>query len=229
MKLVSLSFTLLAAWILFCGVLCEPFGGPDPNFKFQAALHIFPERASYKVGDTIRLELKIANNKLLDIWSGDSILLENSALPLNLVVSEHLFKAPFDSTLATFFIEETPEASFTESNFENLHMLQMGYGCGQDTIHFRLGICFKKAGIFNIGFKAFETLTFNFGSSFDCLTGVGTSDLAFLDYLFEVDNANQEIYEKVKTPPDPHTFVSGAVSMETLIFSKRTYWFEVIE
>ena len=172
------------------------------------------------MGDTIRLDLKIPNNKLRDIWSMDSILLENSALPLNLIISEHLAKAPFDSTLATFFIEETPEASFTESNFENQHTLQIGYGCGQDVLHFRLGICLKKAGIFNISFKPYETLTFNFGSSFDCLTGVGTSEIAFLDYLFEVDDAHQEIYEKVKTPPNPHTFISGEVSMEALIDRK---------
>ena len=54
MKLVALSTTMVAAWLLFCGVLCEPIGEPDPNFKFEAALQILPEKATYKVGDTIR-------------------------------------------------------------------------------------------------------------------------------------------------------------------------------
>lgn len=229
MKLVALSILMIAGWLLFCGVLCEPIGEPDPNFKFEAALQILPEKATYKVGDTIRLALKIPNNKLRDIWSGDSILLENSGLPLNLTVSEHLVKMPFDTTLATFIIEETPDVSFIESNFENHHSLKIGFGCGQDVLHFGLGICLKKAGIFNIAFKSYETLTFNFGSSYDCLTGVGASEIAFLDYLFEVDDAHQELYDKVKTPPNPHEFIRGEVSMEALILSKRTYWFEVIE
>lgn len=229
MKTTSLFLSLLAAWFIFCGVLCEPLGAPEPQYDFLVDVRVFPEKSAYKVGDTIWLEVKIPNNKLLDTWSEDSILLENAFLPLNLELSEHLKKEPFDSTFASFFVQDSLGILFTESNFENFHSIQMGYGCSQDSLFLRMGVCLKKAGVFNLAPEYYQSTQFTFGSGFDCQTGVGTGEIGLLSYIYAVNDVHEHIYEKVKTPSNPHTFIRGGISMETLIFAKRVYWFEVVQ
>lgn len=229
MKTTFLLLSLFAAWFIFCGVLCEPLGGPEPEYDFLVDIRIFPEKAEYKVGDTIWLEIKIPNNKLLDTWSEDSILLENAFLPLNLEISEHLKKEPFDSTFVSFFVQDSSGVLFTESNFENFRSIQLGYGCNQDTLGFQLGICLKKPGIYNLAPEYYQSAQFTFGSGIDCQTGAGTGQTALISYIYAVNDVHEHIYEKVKTPSNPHTFIRGGISMEAFIFSKRVYWFEVVQ
>ncbi len=229
MRTVSLLLVLLAGWAIFSAVLCEPLGGPDPQHEFLVSIKIFPEKAEYKVGDTLWLEIKIPNNKLLDTWSEDSILLENASIPLDFLMAENLYKLPFDSTVATFFVEDPVGSFLLENTFESSLRLNTGFGCGQDPIRLLLQIHLKKPGIYSIRPHPYDSSVLTFGSAFDCLTATGANTLAFLKYIFEVQDAHQAIYDKVVTLPNPHTFVSGELSMEALIFGKRIYWFEVVE
>lgn len=208
------------AFFVFYGFSCgDDF--PRSEYDFTTTLKVLNEGKTYKIGDTLHLELKINSSDFFDNNTKSNVELENYKITeflyfgvrsenFNLRQDPDLFDIKVQG-LETYDIETNGQ--WSKFNFS--------LGCpdiDRTKWDIKLSVILKSKGIFMINPSRFSTITF--GDSKTCTN----SRFAKLKFIFDNQDTNPELLKDVPLPTN--TSISGDDIPERTN-SKEIFWINV--
>lgn len=188
----------------------EPMPEPEITHQWLANLNVSPQKATYKIGDTIQVWLSAPNHLLLDQKSKLMLPFDSHQVQTQMLL--HRIK-PLDNK-EFFYAEVIPEYA---SNISWLtlytwyNQLTFNSLCQTDSIYYRVSFVLKTIGIFTLEPSAFTS---------PCAFNQADSKQMTFQYRFNISQPNTEVWNKI--PENQRSAIE-----QRRLNEKEIYLFEV--
>lgn len=178
---------------------------PKPEYDFEVGIKISPEKATYKVGDTIRLKYQINDNSLFDSRTGTNILLGQTSIPFEIYfgVRRSDFDLLDNANVFSLLVNNVPDSLINLDQNGQFSELKYNLNCEivQDNYEAEILCILEKSDIYML--EVYGKKPLYFAGLEDCTQGSPNpyyENYANLSYKFDVNYTNIELMGQSPLP-----------------------------
>lgn len=187
------------------------------KFFFQEKVDLFPERKTYKTGDTIWVEYINPDQKLYDKASGQRIAIDTVSVDFEIGITPWYYNPVTDPPdgFCEFIIPAGIQSSRTLGPYGT--SLFAWLGCGTNSYNIKIGLVLKYKGIYSLGLPDERYVN-------RCASRITDFPSSVIGYRFNMTDGNKDIYLSIPSFARGES-IKGYT--ENRIADKQTFFFQV--